>query len=95
MRSSVVTDQDVATMRDMRAKNIGWTEIEKTIGKPLKTIQQKFYSFNKVEATVKRKHILKKKKVEVDVMQPVAQKPMIALVGTPSEVTATIKELFS
>lgn len=73
-----------------------WTEIAEITGRPLGSLQGKFggKKFKKMLATESkpRKYIKSRMPTAPAVER---QRPMIALVGTPGEVTNSLRELFS
>lgn len=95
--SRVLTSQDeVNKMRQLHSKGYSVRKISEEMGLPEHRIGYWIYdgkSKKKNQRSYKEKWQAKKQK-NIIIDQPAA-KPMIAIVGTPNEVTATLKELFS
>lgn len=96
MRKNAYTEKDIARVNELRAAGKSWAEVGNAIGRSPRALYLKFRK-EKIAKKQKRKYVLRKK-VEAALATPMpsqTNKPMIALVGSPSEVTATIRELFS
>lgn len=94
------TEAEIELIKQMRKEKKTWREISEKTGRNETGLYSKFYQLKKEKSAVKRKYILRKNtpaKVEavVAAVQAPSTRPMIALVGTPHEVTTTIRELFS
>jgi hypothetical protein len=84
----------------MKKGGADFKEIGKELGRDPEALRAKWYALRAKGKTKKSK--LKKEKIirrpyksAEAIITPQAVRPMIALVGTPQEVTATIRELFS
>ncbi len=98
----VFSDDELKTLKQMRAAGKGPREIAEAIGKTNQQVSNKIQRMmRKIEPvkTVKKAYKLKKFKTKTagEVVLPVAQhkKPMIVFVGEAGEITVAIKELFS
>ncbi len=72
----------------MKADGKSFEEIAKHLGRNAKAVQSKLWSMEHSASKETHKNSLK-------IPKPQAPRPMIALIGPPNEVTATIRELFS
>lgn len=89
-------DEDSLRLIKMRLDGATWDQISTEFGKTKKAVQQIYY--NRKRPNKKAKPGPKKKLIVAsNIGAPVAPvtKPMIALIGTPTEVTTAIKEMFS
>jgi len=90
------TDSDVKRVLELRDKGTPWKEIAEIVNRNEKALYSKFAKMRREERRQKlpkSKTIAKQVKIQAHI--PEHTRPMIALVGSPSEVTATIRELFS
>lgn len=84
------TPQDEEKLMALKKGGKSFHEISKVLGREAPGLRSKWYALNHEAKKANRKKLPKIPKFEVP-----RQRPMIALVGNPSEVTATIRELFS
>lgn len=100
MRRNAYSDEDIATMRTMKADGKSFAEIGQAISRDPHAVSQKWIGLMGRKGSQGARGPYKKQTKEVVVATARApreapHRPMIALVGTPAEVTATIRELFS
>jgi hypothetical protein len=94
------TDAEVKRVFDLRDQGKTWSEIATAVGRGEKALYSKFAKIRRDEQknpvatkTTKRKYI--RTAAVISPTGTTQYRPMIALVGSPSEVTTTIRELFS
>jgi hypothetical protein len=92
IRSKKLTDQDIDLVKTMRAKGEPWSVIARHFGRNQKAFYSNMVRLN-LTGTQKSPKQVKRKVTEIIPSLPQAShRPMIALVGTPQEVTQTIRE---
>lgn len=90
------TEEQEETIRSMRADNRSFPEIAEKVGRSVKSCSMKWANMRTRDKTkpVVRKLEKRQALVESNTHAP-AQRPMVAFIGTPSEITKSIRELFS
>jgi hypothetical protein len=90
-----ITDEEIKTIVKLKKAGKTYKQIEdETNIPPHKTMYYVYKAIHGVHPRAKVKLKKPEKVMTENIVIPVS-KPMIALVGTPAEITATIKELFS
>lgn len=93
-KSGRYTVDEAEQLQLLKADGKSWGEIAEALGRDQHAVRVKWDALNKKNQTT-RKPYTKKPVTGIATIQPQPHRPMIALVGTPAEVTATIRELFS
>lgn len=94
MRPNAYTDAEISKVREMRMAGKSWREVAAAIGRKEKAVYSKFFSLG--ETQPKKPQTFKKKITKKIVASiPAPTRPMVAFIGTPQEITASIRELFS
>jgi hypothetical protein len=101
-KNAAYTEAEIAKMKSMNKAGVSWPDIAKELNRSPKSLYIKFRTLkaeNKNPAAVKIKRRKRRLAPELESViaqaKPLPGRPMIALVGSASEVTETIRELFS
>jgi len=89
------TAADIKRGQELREQGKPWKEIARLMGRNEKALYSKFAKVRRARAETPVKRTYKKKEIVMSPTGITTYRPMIALVGSPSEVTTTIRELFS
>ena len=92
------SEKEVSNVLDMRKRGMIWKEIAKSVGRNEKALYSKFAKMRRGEQKnpiVEKRKYTKSNIAKISPTGVTQYRPMIALVGSPSEVTTTIRELFS
>lgn len=101
VKSPDYTPREIKQIKKFRSKGMSDAQMSGILGRPIQSIYAKVNQLKKrglldekptQEARTYKPRKIKKK---VDVLPTTVSKPMIALVGSREEVSATLRELFS
>ena len=90
------TDKEILDIQEMRKAGKSWPFIAKAVDRNPKAIYAKFSKTVKAAQRKAREPLGRRRQPsEVKVEVSPATRPMVAFIGSPSEITQSIRELFS
>lgn len=93
MRQSY-TEAEIQKVKDLRKQGKSWNEVATEIGRHPKAVYAKFHAMKNTRGRPKKVAAVIPAS-EVHHSPPPPQRPMVAFIGTPEEITKSIRELFS